>query len=130
MIKSKVENKAVSFIMGTDSSIKEKLDSIGATYQLEEEKYYLTKIPNEKLKAYEMIISNYLKLGFWNEYIGDEVVFIFKTMEDKILRYVWNEDTEKDILKLCNEYANFNKTSIEEMLLAEPFYKENSIIVD
>lgn len=130
MIKSKEENKSISFIMGTDSDIKDKLDDIGATYQIEDEKYYLVKIPNEKLSEYENVISEYLKPGFWNEYIGREVVFIFKTMKGKIIRYVWNDSNEKDILKLCNEYAGFNKISIQEMLLSEPFYHENSIIID
>lgn len=129
MIKSKVKNKAISFIMGTDSSIREKLDSMGVIYEIIDGDY-LTKVPSGKLIEYETLISDNLKPGFWNQYIDEEVVFIFKTLENKILRYVWNEDTEKDILKLCNSYAEFNKESIQDMLLEVPFYKENSVIVD
>jgi hypothetical protein len=127
MIKSKDKYFAISFIMGTDDTIKSRLDSINALYNVENKKYYLTKIPKIKIKEYESIISEYLKPGFWNEYISDKVVFIFKTLYNEILRYEWNESTEEKILDLCNDYAKFNKTSIKEMLLGEEFYKENSI---
>jgi len=127
MIKSKDDN-AYSFIMGVDSDFKDRLDEMGATYIIDEGKYFLTTIPKESLPDYEVLISNNLKPGFWNEYIGDIVVFIFKTKEGKILRFELNSDNEKEIMALCNEYAGFNKKSVEEMLLAEPFYKENTIL--
>lgn len=130
MIKSKYSDVAISFIMGTDDIIKSKLDSIDAVYDIEDYKYYLTKIPKAELRKYETIISEYLKPGFWNEYIGDNVVFIFKTLDNQILRYEWTDETEKELLNLCNGYASFNKTSIKEMLLSEGFYKDNSIVID
>ena len=126
MIKSKYQDLAISFIMGTDDIIKSKLDSINATYEIEDGKYYLTKIPKEKLSEYEKMITEYLKPGFWNEYISDEVVFIFKTPNNEILKFLWNDTNESEILSLCNKYANFNKTGIKEMLLGEEFYKENT----
>lgn len=127
MIKSKSKDVAFSFIMGVDESFLEKLNSFNATYDLESGKYYLVSIPKINLSEYEQIISEYLKPGFWNEYISDKVVFIFKNTKGNIIRYEWNPSNEKEILKLCNEYANLNTTSIEEMLLGEPFYKENTI---
>lgn len=127
MIKSKNKDMAFCFIMGVDNSFREKLNSINATYDFEEEKYYLASIPKSNLIKYEQIISKYLKPGFWNDYIIDKIVFIFKTKEGKIIHYEWDSSNEQEILRLCNEYANINKTSIEEMLLENLFYKENCI---
>jgi len=127
MIKSKNKDIAFSFIMGVDKSFSKELDSINATYELEEGKYFLARIPKTSLPKYELLISKYLKPGFWNEYISDKVVFMFKNKEGKIVRYELNSSNEEEILKLCNEYAEFNKTSVEEILLGEPFYKNNSI---
>ena len=127
MIKSKDSNIAFSFIMGVDKSITKKLNNIGATYEVEDNKYYLTQIPKTSLNKYEEIIADYLKPGFWNEYISDKVVFMFKTKDNKIFSYELDSNNEQEILKLCNEYANFNKTSVEEMILEEPFYNENTI---
>ncbi len=129
MIKSKYEDYAISFIMGADDTIKSKLNSINALYKVEDEKCYLTKIPKIKIKEYESIIAEYLKPGFWNEYISDNVVFIFKTPNNELLRYEWDKYTEQGILDLCNEYAEFNKTSIKGMLLDEDFYRDNSVII-
>lgn len=113
--------------MGINKSIKEKLNDINATYEVEDNKYYLASVPKLNIIKYEEIISKYLKPGFWNEYISDKVVFMFKNKEGKIIRYEWDVNNEQEILKLCNEYANFNKTSLEETLLEVPFYKDNSV---
>ena len=125
MIKSKFNDYAISFVMGIDDTIKQKLDNINAVYDIEDGKYYLTKIPKSRISEFEKIIKDNLKSGFWNEYISDTVVFIFKTPNNDILRFEWNNENENEILKLCNEYANFDKKSIKEMLLDEDFYKNN-----
>jgi hypothetical protein len=127
MIKSNREDKAFSFVMGIDNDFNKELDIINASYEIENDKYYLVSIPKENIANYEKIIMQYLKPGFWNEYISDDVVFIFKTKENEIRRYKWDEDNEKEILKLCNEFASLNEASIESMLLNVEFYKQNSL---
>lgn len=128
MLKSKDKDYAFSFIMGVDSSFKEKLDSIGTSYEIENDECYLTKIPVVNCEKYEQLISEYLKPGFWNEYISEKIIFIFKDKDGNIIRYELDSNNEQEVLKLCNEYANFNMTSIEEMLLGNSFYKKNSMV--
>lgn len=69
-------------------------------------------------------ISETLENGFWNEYIGKDTVFIFKFENGEIKRYVLNKDNEKEILKLCCEFADCKFESIDKMLRDNRFYAE------
>lgn len=79
---------------------------------------------DNKIELFEKYISETLENGFWNEYIGKDTVFIFKFENGEIKRYVLNKDNEKEILKLCCEFADCKFESIDKMLKDNSFYAE------
>lgn len=62
------------------------------------------EIPLDKVNDYENLIVEKLDNGFWNEYIGEDIVFIFKDKNGKIEKLILNEETERKIDKLAAEY--------------------------
>lgn len=77
---------------------------------------------DDNIELFEKHICEELKNGFWNEYLGQEKVFIFKFKDGKIKRYVLNNDNEKEILQLCCEFAEYQFESIDKMLRDNDFY--------
>jgi len=121
-------NQYASFIMGTDD-ISNELKELGIKIvNITDKHYYCVMIPKDKIDDYEKLISNKLKPGFWNEYIGDEVVFIFKGKDGEILRLVWDNKTELDIIDLCELYADAEFSSVEAMLEDNDFYRSTGLL--
>jgi leucyl-tRNA synthetase len=81
-------------------------------------------ISKDNIHEYENWIGKVLKPGFWNEYIGSETVFIFKSKSDTIEKLQLIPENEKQILDLCNEYANENFESVDKMLSDVDLYAE------
>ena len=77
-----------------------------------------------KIELFEKYICETLENGFWNEYLGKDKVFIFKFNNGEIKRYILNKNNEKEILKLCCEFADYEFESIEKMLRSNSFYVE------
>lgn len=108
-----------SYVMGIDNidllkqnnfEIKEFGDNYGVIFS------------DEKIGIYEEFICNSLPNGFWNEYLGKEKVFIFKFEDGTLNRFVLNNANEKEILKLCCDFAECEFTSIMDMLKDNKFY--------
>lgn len=78
----------------------------------------------DKIEVFEQYICETLENGFWNEYLGKDKVFIFKFNNGEIKRYILNKNNEKEILKLCCEFADYEFESIEKMLRNNSFYAE------
>lgn len=78
----------------------------------------------DKIELFEKNICETLESGSWNEYLGKDKVFIFKFNNGEIKRYILNKNNEKEILKLCCEFANYEFESIENMLRNNSFYAE------
>lgn len=78
----------------------------------------------DKIELFEKYICETLENGFWNEYLGKDKVFIFKFNNGEIKRYILNKNNEKEILKLCCEFADCEFESIEKMLRNNSFYAE------
>ncbi len=89
-----------------------------------DEDYGIT-FDDSQRSEYESFIFRNLENGYWNEYLGKEIVFIFKFNDSEIKRYVLNKNNEKEILKLCCDFAECNFNSIEEMLKENEFYLKN-----
>ena len=87
--------------------------------------HYGITFPDEQIDFYEKFICQNIQNGFWNEYLGKDIVFIFKFKDGAIKKYVLNDGNEKEILNLCCEFAECEFTSIMEMLKDNKFYKEN-----
>lgn len=79
---------------------------------------------DNKIELFERYICETLENGFWNEYLGKDKVFIFKFKNGEIKRYVLNANNEKEILKLCCEFAEYEFESIDKMLRDNSFYAE------
>ncbi|MFQ5531804.1 MAG: class I tRNA ligase family protein, partial [Candidatus Nanoarchaeia archaeon] len=91
------------------------------------------EIPKNKLKDYEKLIIKKMENGFWNEYIGEEIVFIFKFNDGKIKRLVLNQDTEEEIDKLASEFMkdeNWNKSCVWKWLAENGFYTDLIVHTD
>ena len=80
---------------------------------------------DNEVELFEKYICETLENGFWNEYLGKDKVFIFKSKDGEIKKYVLNNDNEKEILKLCCEFAKCEFESIDKMLRDNEFYAEN-----
>ena len=63
------------------------------------------EIPKEKLKEYEKLILLKLDNGFWNEYLGEEIVFLFKSKQGQTKRIVLNNKTAEEINELSSLYT-------------------------
>ena len=85
---------------------------------------YGISFSDDKIKIFEEFICKNLQNGFWNEYLGKEKVFIFKSENSEIKRYVLNNDNEEEILNLCSKFAEYKFESITKMLKDNKFYLE------
>lgn len=118
----------LSYLMGVNDSTMA-LTSRGFNVE-EDGKHFKISFPSEKAEYYEDYIINNLNEGYWNEYISDHVVFIFKFKNGTIKRFVLDENNHDVILKLCCEFASAEFNSIKDMLLGNDFYKNNVDIND
>lgn len=110
-----------SYVMGVTNieSLKQnhfKIKSFGNNYGVIFE--------DSKIEVFEKYIGETLENGFWNEYLGKNKVFIFKLKNGEIKKYVFNHDNKKEILNLCQEFANCKFESIDKMLRENDFYAE------
>lgn len=85
---------------------------------------YGISFSSDKIEIFENFIFETLQNGFWNEYLGKEKVFIFRFNDGKIKRYVLSKDNEKEILNLCQKFADCEFESIDKMLRDNNFYAE------
>ena len=113
-----------SFIMGVDD-ITDDLIDIGVSIHNQTPKgsYEVTMSPNV-VPAYEALITKAMKPGFWNEYVGDSTVFLFKNESGEMSRYVWTKQNEQMLLQLCEQYTKSKFVSIKQMLKDNDWYAE------
>lgn len=110
-----------SYVMGIDNIEKLKqnnfeIKSFGNNYGV--------IFDDNKIELFEKYICETLENGFWNEYLGKDKVFIFKFKNGEIKKFILNNDNEKEILKLCQEFAECEFESIDKMLRDNNFYAE------
>jgi len=115
-----------SFVMGFNDDI---LELNKHDFNIEREgEYYLVTFPNEKADVFEEYITQNLEPGFWNEYIGEQIVFIFKFKDGKTKRFILEESNHDEILSLCCEFAETKFISVKEMLEGNDFYQRMGVI--
>lgn len=111
-----------SYLMGIkDISI---LRNQGFTIEKINADYGIT-FTKDKEKEYEEFISNNLEPGYWNEYLGDKFVFIFKYPDNTVKKYIYTKDNEQEIFDLCCKFAEYKFSSFIGMLMDNEFYKNN-----
>lgn len=81
--------------------------------------------PKNKQAEYESFIKRWLTPGYWNEYLGDEYVFIFKFEDGHTKKYIYNEVNSEEILRLCCQFAECSFSSVMQMLKDNEFYATN-----
>ena len=111
-----------SYVMGVDDNIL-KLRDEGFCIEKKGNDYLVT-FPQEKAIVWEEFIYRNLESGFWNDYIGDDIVFIFKFDNGVIKKYILDSLNENEILELCCRFAETKFNSIKDMLLDNDFYKD------
>lgn len=85
-------------------------------------KNYGVTFSDELIELYEEFICGALQNGFWNEYLGKEIVFIFKFKDGTVKKFILNDENENEILKLCCDFAQCEFSSIMNMLKENEFY--------
>ena len=85
---------------------------------------YKVSFPFGKEVVWEKYIIENLSNGYWNEYIGKSLVFIFKLEDGNIKKYILNSNNKDEILELCSIFAETKFLSIEELIYSNDFYKE------
>lgn len=78
----------------------------------------------DKEEEYEEFVKKNLSPGYWNEYLGENFVFIFKYPDNTIRRFVYDSKNEAEILNLCCEFAECKFPSFHQMLEDNSFYAE------
>lgn len=110
-----------SYAMGVDNSINELKSN---KFIIEEENgNYKVMFSKDKIKIWEKFISQHLKDGYWNEYLNEEVVFLFH-LKNKIKRVVVKNYQNDEVLRLCEELAETKFQSIRAMLKDNKFYHD------
>jgi len=117
-----------SYLMGASQISDEDLINIGIKIvKKNDSDSRELEIENNRVDEYEKLILEKLDNGFWNEYIGDEIVFIFKNKEGKTERIVLSEETEEIIDRLAAEYNGENwtqKQSVWAWIAENDWYKD------
>lgn len=108
-----------SYVMGVDNV--ETLDE--TKFQIEEiDGDYGISFLDDYIEEYEEFIEENLRPTYWNEYLGDEIVFIFKFGNGNIKRIVRDGVNDEEILELCRKFAGVDFEDIDTMLSENSFY--------
>ncbi|MDO8460532.1 MAG: leucine--tRNA ligase [Nanoarchaeota archaeon] len=102
-----------SYVMGSENISEKDFTSINIKIvEKTSDGDYKIEIPKESIKKYEELIAKKMSPGFWNEYIAEEVVFLFKHKDGKIERLVMNDKNLERIDKLACEFIE-NSDDVE-----------------
>jgi leucyl-tRNA synthetase len=92
-----------SYLMGAAEISNEELEAIGVVVEDETtEGHRLLTIPKQSIQTYEALIQDKLTPGYWNEYVGDRIVFIFKDKDGSVRRLELSEETQTAIQQLAD----------------------------
>lgn len=99
---------ALSYLMGANQISDEEIKSLGVEIVGKTESgSRKLKILSGNVQRYAELIKEKLSAGFWNEIVGsEEIKFIFKLPDGKVLEYALSPENESEIDKLCAELNN------------------------
>lgn len=116
-------NEARSYIMGQKNISKEDIEVLGGTVdRVTDSGFLCVTFPRSAAQQFENLIIEKMEPGFWNEYISDETVFIFKHKDGSTERFVLSDETNDVIRKLGN---SFNNQEDDPSIRVEDWLKNN-----
>ena len=123
-VKFRIIPKAKSYLMGVED-ISSELQEFKIDFTKDGD-VFLVQLNQNQFEAYEALVDKSLKPTYWNEYIyNGEVHFTFKDKDGKLQKFTWHRgDDEKEIIKLCQEYADTSFGNIEKMITDNEFYQD------
>ena len=95
-----------SYLMGASNITDAELTSLKIKIEKATDGDRKLEIPVASIAAYKQIIKDKLDKGFWNEIVGEDIWFYFKSKDgnnDK--EYVLNLDNWNEIAALCSDYC-------------------------
>jgi leucyl-tRNA synthetase len=98
------ETPSRSYLMSYKNISESELTNLKIKIIKKEKDGLMIEIPEDKLIEYEKLITEKLEPGFWNEYVGKKIVFIFKNKDKKVERIELNKETEKKINTLAQSF--------------------------
>lgn len=117
-----------TFIMGEKNITKVDIEGLGGRIvRVTEAGYLCVEFPRSSKRLFEELIVEKMEPGFWNEYLGDEIVFIFKHKDGKTERYVLSDDTHDAIRKLgaaFNSQDDDPQVRVHDWLANNEWYKD------
>jgi len=122
------DGEVKSYLMGGEEISNEDLKSIGVeVVETKENGDRKLRMPFEAIEAYESVIKEKLKSGYWNEYLSErEAVFMFKHQDGKMERLLLNEQEDR-IAQLAEEFSQGDidrNQSVWSWLRANDWYKD------
>jgi leucyl-tRNA synthetase len=123
-----------SYLMGASQISDQDLRNIGVEIveKLESGSRKL-QIPKTGIEKYEELIKEKLDNGFWNEYISDEIVFMFKDKKGEVERIELNLESEKKIDELAEGYNGkgwTQKQSVWAWIAENDWYRDYILSTD
>ena len=109
-----------SYVMGIDNSILE-LHNDGFIIE-KDGNNFMVSFPKENSHVWEDFISDHLQLGYWNEYIQNDVVIFLFHLEKGIKRYEVHRYDNDEVLSLCEKLCECKFESLYSMLKGNHFY--------
>lgn len=115
----------VSYLMGGDNISDNALRTLDIRIQEKKGKDRMLEIPVGSIHRYEKLVMQSLIPGYWNEYVGEDIIFLFKHADGTVERIRWDIDTESRIATLATEFMqdeSMKKKNIQTWLFGNDFY--------
>jgi len=96
-----------SVVMGAEAMTEQDFAEIGVSvFEKTEKGCFHVEIPRGREKDFERLMVEKMAPGFWNEYVGDETVFLFTHQDGRRERLVMNDQNLERIDQLACEFNN------------------------
>jgi len=95
-----------SYLMGGADISDQELSSLGVKIIKRSKDGRKIEIPKKSITKYESLVERNMTVGYWNEYVGEKIVFIFKNKNGKIEKFVLGLDNERKITELASKFTD------------------------
>ncbi|MDO8660495.1 MAG: class I tRNA ligase family protein, partial [Candidatus Woesearchaeota archaeon] len=116
-----------SYLMGASQISDEALKNLNITVVEKKDEDRLILIPEAKVNDYLALIEKKIDNGFWNEVVGNSIIFVFKFKDGNTKKFILDDKNSEEITKLCSEFNNEPYEKIKDLssyLLSNTFYAD------